>query len=61
MPGAVCNPTKEAIRAALYPDKSSYNYFVTDLSGKYYYAKTYQQHLNNCAKAQKVNQNYKEN
>ena len=55
MPGAVCNPTKEAIRAALFPEKTNYYYFVTDNAGKYYYATTYNQHLKNCSTAQKVN------
>jgi len=55
MPGPICNPTKEAIRAALFPEKTNYYYFVTDNTGKYYYSTTYAQHQRNCATAQKVN------
>ncbi|MBE6789112.1 MAG: endolytic transglycosylase MltG [Ruminococcaceae bacterium] len=55
MPGPICNPTKEAIRAALFPDKTNYYYFVTDNTGKYYYSTTYAQHLKNCNTAQRVN------
>ncbi|MBQ1263475.1 MAG: endolytic transglycosylase MltG, partial [Oscillospiraceae bacterium] len=55
MPGPICNPTKEAIRAALYPENTKYYYFVTDNTGRYYYANTYNQHLKNCNTAQKVN------
>ncbi len=55
MPGPICNPTKEAIRAALFPENTNYYYFVTDNAGKYYYATTYAQHLKNCNTAQKVN------
>ena len=55
MPGPICNPTKEAIRAALFPENTKYYYFVTDNTGRYYYANTYNQHLKNCNTAQKVN------
>ena len=55
MPGAICNPSKEAIRAALFPNNTNYYYFVTDKTGKYYYSTTYAQHIRNCNTAQKVN------
>jgi len=55
MPGPICNPSKEAIRAALFPNTTNYYYFVTDNTGKYYYANTYAQHLKNCSTAQRVN------
>lgn len=60
MPGAVCNPTKEAIRAALFPNNTNYYYFVTDNTGKYYYSTTYAQHQRNCKTAQKVNDRLKQ-
>ncbi len=60
MPGPICNPTKEAIRAALFPESTKYYYFVTDNTGKYYYATTLAQHEKNCNTAQKVNQKLKE-
>ncbi len=60
MPGPVCNPTKEAIRAALFPNDTNYYYFVTDHTGKYYYSTTYAQHQRNCATAQKVNDRLKQ-
>ena len=53
-PGPVCNPSLEAISAALYPEQSNYAYFVTDVEGKYYYAKTYKEHQKNIAEAKKV-------
>lgn len=60
MPGPVCNPTKEAIRAALFPNDTNYYYFVTDHTGKYYYSTTYAQHQRNCATAQRVNDKLKQ-
>lgn len=60
MPGPICNPTKEAIRAALFPEQTNYYYFVTDHSGRYYYATTFKQHQNNCARADRVNNQLKE-
>ena len=55
MPGPICNPSKQAIRAALFPNNTNYYFFVTDNTGKYYYANTYAQHLKNCNTAQRVN------
>ena len=55
MPGPICSPTKEAIRAALFPENTKYYYFVTDNAGKYYYATTFSQHQRNCNTAEKVN------
>ncbi|MEG0978683.1 MAG: endolytic transglycosylase MltG [Oscillospiraceae bacterium] len=47
--GAVCNPGRAAITAALYPDQTEYFFFVTDKnSGSYYYAKTFAEHKKNC-------------
>lgn len=47
-PTPICNPGIKAIEAAIYPIKTDYNYFLTSLDGKnIYYAKTYQEHLQN--------------
>ncbi len=52
--GCITNPGLEAIKAALYPDETSYYYFVTDVNGEFYYASTLRGHQNNIAKAEKV-------
>ncbi len=47
-PGPIANPGLIAIEAAIYPVKTDYFYFLTPLDGsRVYYAKTYQEHLNN--------------
>ena len=47
-PGPICNPGLIAIEAAIYPQESDYLYFLTPLDGsQVYYAKSYQEHLNN--------------
>lgn len=45
--GPICNPGKSAIQAALYPADTEYLFFVSDKEGKYYYAKTYEEHKQN--------------
>ena len=51
-----------AIQASLDPkydaDVKDCYFFVTDLSGHYYYAKTYAEHTVNCEKAAAVNKSY---
>ncbi len=37
--GPVCNPGIDAIKAALYPEDTDYYFFLTDATGKFYYAK----------------------
>jgi len=50
--GAICNPGRAAITAALYPDETEYYFFVTDKNtGAYYYAKTFAEHKQNCKRA----------
>ena len=61
--GPISNPGLAAIQAALDPQpdeevKDCY-FFVTDLSGHYYYAKTYAEHQVNCQKAAEVNNSLK--
>jgi len=47
-PGPISNPGLIAIEAAIYPTKTDYFYFLTPLDGsRVYYAKNYQEHLNN--------------
>lgn len=47
-PGPICNPGLVAIKAAIYPISTNYNYFLTTLTtGKVFYARTYEEHLNN--------------
>ena len=61
--GPISNPGLAAIQAALAPQcdeevRDCY-FFVTDLSGHYYYARTYAEHQANCRKAAEVNQSLK--
>ena len=61
--GPISNPGLAAIQAALAPqpdeDVKGCYFFVTDLSGHYYYARTYAEHQANCEKVAQVNKNYK--
>ena len=61
--GPISNPGLAAIQAALAPqpdeDVKGCYFFVTDLSGHYYYARTYAEHQANCEKAAQMNKNYK--
>lgn len=49
--GPICNPGARTINAALDPADVNYLYFCHDLSAKYYYADTYEEHLENLKKA----------
>lgn len=49
--GPICNPGLAAIKAALWPDSTDYLYFAYDTNGNYYYASTYEEHLQNLADA----------
>ena len=62
-PGPISNPGIAAIKAALEPDpdeeaKDAY-FFVTDLKGSYYYARTLSEHNANCQTAADVNKTVK--
>lgn len=46
--GAICNPGMECIKAALYPESTSYYFFVTDDNLTYYYNETYEAHIQKC-------------
>lgn len=53
-PGAVCNPSINALRAALYPEENCpYYYFVSRYNGSMLYAKTLAEHNKNIAAAKK--------
>ena len=61
--GPISNPGLAAIQAALDPQpdaeaKDAY-FFVTDLKGNYYYARTLTEHNANCQKAAEVNKSVK--
>jgi UPF0755 protein len=45
--GPISNPSIEAIRAVVYPQKNNYLYFLTGKDGKVYYAKTSAEHIRN--------------
>lgn len=57
--GPISNPGEAAIRAALNPtpddEARDCYFFVTDLTGKYYYGRTLSEHNANCEKARAVN------
>ena len=56
--GCIANPGLDAIDAVLNPAETNYYYFVTDIEYTYYYGVTWQDHLNNIAKAKAVNLEY---
>ena len=49
--GPITNSGIDAVKAALFPEKTDWYYFVTDSDGVYYYAKTWSEHLENCENA----------
>ncbi len=46
-PGPINNPGKNAILAALYPEKNKYLYFVADGKGAHKFGKTHREHISN--------------
>lgn len=52
-PSPICNPDINAISYAICPDDTGYYYFVSDSSGKMYYASNYTEHKRNVEKATK--------
>ena len=52
-PGPINNPGKNAIMAALYPEKNNYLYFVAGGNGGHKFAKSYSDHLRNVAQYRK--------
>ncbi|UZP66305.1 endolytic transglycosylase MltG [Desulfovibrio mangrovi] len=51
-PGPICSPGLEAIRAAVFPQKHSYLYFVAKGDGSHHFSKTLQEHNAAVAKYQ---------
>lgn len=51
--GPIANPGKEAISAALKPEKTEYLYFVSMNEGRHYFSRTYQEHDEAVKKYQK--------
>ncbi len=49
-PGPISNPGLDAIKAAIWPEKTPYWYFLTTQDGKVIYSKTYEEHLKNKAR-----------
>lgn len=49
--GAICNPGLAALKAALWPEETSYLYFAFDTAGNYYYSETYEEHIQKCQEA----------
>lgn len=49
--GPITNSGIDAVKAALFPEKTDWYYFVTDSDGVYYYAETWSEHLENCENA----------
>ena len=47
---SICNPGREALQAALFPEKNSYFYYLHDAEGNIHCAKTYEEHLANVNK-----------
>lgn len=45
--GPICSPSANAINAVLHPLETDYLYFLTDAQGSYYYAATWEEHLEN--------------
>lgn len=54
-PGPICNPGMDAIKAALYPEKTDYYFFAHDNNGKIYLSANYTGHKNNLVKIIKAN------
>lgn len=50
-PGPISNPGVLAIRAAIYPTKTDYNYFLSDGKNNLLFARTIEEHLANKQKA----------
>jgi UPF0755 protein len=45
--GPISNPGLDALRAAMFPEKTNYFYYLTGNDGKMYYAVTHEEHIQN--------------
>jgi UPF0755 protein len=52
------SPTFDSINATMNPQESDYLFFVSDASGKKYFAKTNEQHNLNISKVEQINKKY---
>lgn len=43
-PSPICNPGRESLQAALYPDKENFLYFVSKNDGSHHFSRTYREH-----------------
>lgn len=59
--GPICNPGMDAITAALYPEETSYYFFLVARDGAFYWAQTREQHEQNIIDADLHWQNEQEN
>ena len=58
-PGPICNPSLNALMAAIYPNTSTgYKYFVAQANGYNLYAKTYNEHLKNVETVRKESEDW---
>lgn len=44
-PTPICNPGKDSLLAAIYPEKTDYMFFLSKGDGTNYFSKTYSEHL----------------
>lgn len=58
--GPLNSPSSASIKAALYPAEHNYLFFVSDESGKAYFAATYAEHQANLARLEGINQSLKQ-
>jgi len=55
--GPIANPSFDSIAAAFSPAQNDFLYFVSDRSGKMYFAKTNAEHETNISKVREINKN----
>lgn len=49
-PAPICNPGLASIKAVIYPQETSYWYYLSDREGKIHYSQTFEEHNQNIAK-----------